>query len=100
MYLATACQSDVAQGYTLHSLAIKSGQDRALAAGTTLGSIGELRVVGTALAYVAQRQAVAGPRGPLASNPYGASDIWIWDVAGGARTKVAESTGAMIGLAP
>lgn len=100
LYLASACESDVAQSYTLHSLAIKSGQDRALAAGTTLGGIGELRAVGTALAYVTQQQALPGPRGPLASNPYSASDLWVWDVAGGARAIVAKSTGAIGGLAP
>lgn len=98
-YLTSACASDVAQSYTVHTRALKSGDDRTIAAGTTLGGFGAARSLGKGLAYVTLQQA-AGPRGPLAPSPASPSTLWFWDVGGsGQRAKLAEAPGAIGGLA-
>jgi hypothetical protein len=96
-YLTTECASDVAQSYTLHTRS-RSGQDRTVAAGMTLGGLGEFAAVGSGLAYVTYETAPVGPRGPLRVVRNTASTLWYWDIAAGNRTPLVEADTALIGL--
>lgn len=98
-YLTSACASDVALDYTLHARA-KSGDDRVIAVGSTLGDFGDFSAVGQGLAYVTLAHAPAGPRGPRQIDPASASALWFWDVAGGGRAQLDEAKSAFGGLAP
>ena len=98
-YLTSACESTAVQSYTLHALSVKTGDDRTLAAGTTLGGVGAAQTVGSGLAYVTQQNAAAGPRGPLAPGS-GPSALWFWDIGGnGQRAKLADAPASISGLA-
>lgn len=99
-YLTSACESTVAQSYTVHAFNTKTGDDRTIAAGTTLGSFGAAQMVGTGLAYTTLQQPNAGARGPLATSS-GPSTLWFWDVGGnGQRAKLADAPGPIGALAP
>jgi hypothetical protein len=89
-YLTSACASDVAQSYTLIARP-RSGADRTLAVGQTLGGFGSFVAYDGGLAYVAvTAQGAGSPRGPQATGA-GPSALWIWDLAGGARSKLVEA---------
>jgi Tol biopolymer transport system component len=99
-YLETSCASTLAQSYALHARA-KSGDDRLIATGDTLGGLGEFSPSGSGLAYVTLAHAPMGPRGPLQVDTSSASSLWFWDVGGsGGRAKLAEANTAIGGLAP
>jgi Tol biopolymer transport system component len=98
-YLKSSCASAVAQGYVLHARG-KSGDDRPIANGDTLGGLGAFAAVGKGLAYVALTHAPPGPRGPLAIDRSSASALWFWDVSGGGRAKLVEANSAILDLAP
>jgi hypothetical protein len=100
-YLSTGCASDVAQSYTVHTRALKDGADKLIAAGTTLGGIGQFAAIDKGMAYVTLARAPAGPRGPLGIERASSSTLWFWDVGGsGARGKLAESQSAIGDIAP
>ncbi|HEX9369767.1 MAG TPA: hypothetical protein VF897_02125, partial [Roseiflexaceae bacterium] len=100
-YLSTTCPSEVAQSYTVQARSLKSGDDRLVAAGTTLGGIGGFTGIGKGLAYVTLDRAPAGPRGPLDPAADSPSTLWFWDVGGsGARAKLASAQSAIGDLAP
>jgi hypothetical protein len=100
-YLSTSCASEVAQGYTIHSRALADGTDKTIAAGTTLGGLGQFTALDKGLAYVALAQSPPGPRGPLAMDRVSPSTLWFWDIGGsGGRAKLAEATSAIGELAP
>jgi hypothetical protein len=98
-YLKTSCASAVAQSYAIHSRS-KSGDDRVLASGGTLGGLGAFAATGKGLAYVALAHASPGPRGPLAIDRASASALWFWYVSGGGRAKLAEANNAILEVAP
>jgi hypothetical protein len=99
-YLETRCASTVAQSYTLHARA-KSGDDRLIGAGDTLGGLGAFSASGSGLAYVTLAHAPASPRGPLQVDMASASALWFWDIDGsGGRAKLAEANTAIGSLAP
>jgi hypothetical protein len=99
-YLETSCASTVAQSYALHART-KSGDDRLIAGGDTLGGLGRFSAPGAGLAYVTLTHVPSGPRGPLLLDTSSASTLWFWDVGGsGGRTKLAEANTAIAGLAP
>lgn len=98
-YLSTGCASTVAQTYELHARA-PSGDDKLIAAGTTLGALGHAAAAGDALAYVVLERAPPGPRGPLDIDRASPSALWLWDLPTGARSKLAEARSAISGLAP
>jgi dipeptidyl aminopeptidase/acylaminoacyl peptidase len=100
-YLSTACASDVAQNYTIHTRVLKDGTDKLIAAGTTLGAIGQFATVDQGMAYVTLTRASAGPRGALSIESSSASALWFWDIGGsGARGKLAEAQSAISDIAP
>jgi len=100
-YLSTACASQVAQSYTVHTRGLKDGADKLIAAGTTLGGIGQFTALDKGMAYVTLARAPAGPRGPLSIERTSASTLWFWDIGGsGARGKLAESQSAISDIAP
>ncbi|MFN8566735.1 MAG: hypothetical protein U0Z44_04275 [Kouleothrix sp.] len=100
-YLTSACESTIAQSYTLRARALTGGDDRTIAVGTTLGGFGDVRAVGKGLAYVVLQRAADGPRGPLAASPAGPSTLWFWDVGGaGGRAQLAAADSAIGRLAP
>jgi hypothetical protein len=96
-YLTSECASDVAHSYSLHTRS-RSGQDRTIAAGITLGGIGEFAATGSDLAYTTFETAPAGPRGPLRAVRNTASTLWYWEIAAGNRTPLVEADTAIIGL--
>jgi hypothetical protein len=98
-YLASACPSGAVLDYTLHTRTVQ-GADRTVAIGTTLGGIGRAAVSGGGLAYVTLAHAPPGPRGPLALDRGSAATLWFWDLATGARSKLAETRSAIGELAP
>jgi hypothetical protein len=98
-YLKTSCASTVAQSYALYTRD-KSGDDRRIAGGDTLGGLGAFAAVGKGLAYVALAHAPPGPRGPLAIDRSSASSLWFWDVSGGERARLAEANSAILDVAP
>jgi hypothetical protein len=99
-YLRTSCPSTVAQSYTLHARA-KSGDDRVIAGGDTLGGLGAFSAAGSGLAYVTFAHSPPGQRGPLAIDPSSASTLWFWDAGGGGgRVKLAEANNAIGDVAP
>jgi hypothetical protein len=97
-YLKTSCASTVAQSYTVYARA-KSGDDRQIASGDTLGGLGAFAAVGKGLTYVTLAHAPPGPRGPLAVDRSSASALWFWDVSGGGRAKLAEANSAILDVA-
>ena len=100
-YLSTACASEVAQNYTVHTRVLKDGTDKLIAAGTTLGGLGPATALDTGMAYVTLTRAPAGPRGPLSIERTSPSTLWFWDVGGsGARGKLAEAQSAIGDIAP
>jgi hypothetical protein len=100
-YLNSACASDVALDYALHART-KSGDDTTIAAGSSLGGLGDFSAIAGGLAYVTLAHVPAGPRGPLAIDRTSAGTLWFWDVGGsGERTKLpTESQSAISALAP
>jgi len=99
-YLTTSCPSAVVQSYALHARS-KSGDDRPLAFGDTLGGIGAFSAAGKGLAYVTLAHAPAAPRGPLALDRSSASTLWFWEAGGGGgRAKLVEAAGTIGGLIP
>jgi hypothetical protein len=100
-YLSTTCASEIAQSYVIHSRALKDGTDKLIAAGTTLGGIGQFAAQGTGMAYVTLTRAPAGPRGPLSIERTSPSALWYWDIGGsGARGKLTDATSAIGAIAP
>jgi hypothetical protein len=100
-YLSIACASEVAQSYTIHTRALKDGADKLIAAGTSLGGIGQFAAVDQGVAYVTLANAPAGPRGPLSIERSSPSALWFWDIGGsGARGKLAEAQSAISDIAP
>jgi hypothetical protein len=89
----------VAQSYTVYARA-KSGGDRQIAGGDTLGGLGAFAAIGKGLAYVTLAHAPPGPRGPLAIDRSSASALWFWDVSGGGRAKLASASSAILDVAP
>ena len=98
-YLTTACASTVVQDYVLHARA-RSGDDRPIANGITLGDIGAFAATETGLVYVTLASAPPEPRGPLAIGRAGSSALWLWDLSSGARTRLVEAEGAISAIAP
>jgi len=100
-YLSTACASEVAQSYAIHSRGLKDGVDKLIAAGTTLGGIGQFAASDQGVAYVTLARAPAGPRGALSIERTSPSTLWFWDIGGtGARGKLAEAQSAIGDVAP
>jgi hypothetical protein len=100
-YLSTACASGVAQSYTVHARALKDGSDKLIAAGTSLGGIGEFTALDNGLAYVTLTTSAPGPRGPLSVERISPSTLWFWDIGGGgARGKLTDAQSAIGDLAP
>lgn len=97
-YLESTCASDVALDYSLHARD-KNGKDQTIAAGSSLGGLGDFSALANGLAYVTLAHVPAGPRGPLAIDRTSTSTLWFWDVGGGARTKLTESQSAISALA-
>ncbi|MEN9937407.1 MAG: hypothetical protein RLZZ387_3986 [Chloroflexota bacterium] len=93
-YLTAECASDAVLTYALHARA-QSGQDRTVALGSTLGDLGAFAATDGGLAYVTHDSAVAGPRGPQRPARPAPSALWFWDIAGGARERLAESDTAI-----
>jgi hypothetical protein len=99
-YLSTDCPSTVVQNYTLHMRG-KSGDDRTIATGSSLGGFGPFSASGNGLAYVTLAHVPPGPRGPLAIDPASQSALWFWEVGGsGGRAKLVEAPSAISVLAP
>jgi hypothetical protein len=96
-YMTTACESDIAQSYTLR-VRTSTGADRTIALGTSVGGFGAAQSVGGGLAYVTVEDLPATPRGPLVEIE-ARSALWFWDLASGERIKLAESGGAISGVA-
>jgi hypothetical protein len=100
-YLSTACASEVAQSYTIHSRVLKDGTDKLIAAGTTLGGIGQFAAIDTGMAYITLTRAPAGARGSLSIERTSPSALWFWDIGGsGARGKLADAQSAIGDIAP
>lgn len=100
-YLSTSCASEVAQSYTIHSRTLADGTDKTIAAGTTLGGLGQFTALEKGLAYVTYTQPPPGPRGPLSSQRVSPSTLWFWDIGGsGGRAKLAEAKSAIGSVAP
>lgn len=99
-YLNTTCASEVAQSYTLRTRALKSGEDKQVALGTSLGGLGSVAATGNGLAYVTVEHTPPGPRGPLRLDAQSASALWFWDVAGGSRAKLVGASSAIGGVTP
>jgi hypothetical protein len=100
-YLTTDCANAAAQSYAIHARTVKTGDDRVVVAGTTLGGIGSFTANAKGLVYVTLARASSGPRGPLAIDPDSASTLWFWDIGGtGARAKLADAPSAIGALAP
>ena len=100
-YLNIDCASDVAQRYTVHSRTLKTGADRVVAAGATLGGIGKFSTNGKGLVYVTLDRAAGGARGPLQLEANSPSTVWFWDIGGtGARAKLTTAQSAITDLAP
>jgi hypothetical protein len=98
---STACASEIAQSYTVHTRVLKDGADKLIAVGTTLGGIGQFVALDTGIAYVTLTSAPAGPRGSLSIERASPSTLWFWDVGGsGARGKLAEAQSAIGDIAP
>jgi hypothetical protein len=96
-YLTSECVSDVAHTYTLHTRT-RAGQDRTVAAGTTLGAFGEFVATDGGLVYATLEVAAPGPRGPLRVVRGAPSTLWFWDLVSGSRTPLAEVDSAVVGL--
>lgn len=86
-YLTTACASTVIQDYTLYRRSA-AGDDQVIAAGRSLGVIGDATAPGPGLAYVAAARALPEPRGPDRIAPQSASAIWFWNLENGARGQI------------
>jgi len=100
-YLSTTCASQVAQSYTVHSRGLKDGADKLIAAGTTLGGIGQFTASDQGMAYVTLARAPAGARGALSIERTSPSTLWFWDIGGtGARGKLTEAQSAIGDVAP
>jgi hypothetical protein len=78
-YLVTNCDSTLIQDYAL-SMYERNGKQTLLAAGKSLGTIGEAVAMGDGLAYVSASRALFGARGPERSSPYSPSAIWYWNL--------------------
>src|SRR6266542_2559956 len=101
IYLNSECASEIVQSYTVHARALKTGADRVVAVGATLGGIGNFTANGKGLAYVTLDRAPAGARGPLQIDADSPSTLWFWDIGGnGARAKLATTQSAISDLAP
>jgi hypothetical protein len=83
-YLSTACPSTLVHDYTLFERG-GSGGDRVLAAGKTLGAIGDMISVAESLVYITGERAVPGIRTMGDISPQTASDLWVWNLESGSR---------------
>ena len=98
-YLTSACASDAVLDYTLHARA-SGGDDRIIAAGTTLGGYGSFAATTNGLAYVALERMPPASEVPQMVNRASPGALWFWDVSGGTRTKLVESKSAITALEP
>jgi Tol biopolymer transport system component len=89
-YLVTACDSTLIQDYALY-MRDSSGKKTLLAAGKSLGTIGEVVAVGDGLAYVTASRVLPGVRGPERASPYSPSAIWYWSFTEQSRGVVYEA---------
>lgn len=97
-FLTSACESQSAQTYSVIAHA-PGGSNRTVAIGQTAGGFGQFVTSGSGLAYVSlAAPAASGPRGPLSLNSEGASSLWFWDLASGARAKLVGAETAITGL--
>ncbi|HMQ33680.1 MAG TPA: hypothetical protein PKD53_23310, partial [Chloroflexaceae bacterium] len=99
VYLTTLCASGAVQDYQLSRWA-GAGRSELLAAGQTLGGIGQAAMVGGSLAYVLNENPPEGPRGPMALSPRGPVALWLWDLDGGARGALLTAERGLGALAP
>jgi len=78
-YLTATCESTFAHEYSLHQRQA-NGTDRVLAAGITLGAIGDTAVFREGVAYSTSDLAQAGARGPANVAAQGQTSVWFWHV--------------------
>jgi hypothetical protein len=93
-YLSTACQSSLAQQYTLFRRST-DGDDRTIAQGTTSGAIGDATATADGLAYATSAAAVPGmgARGILALQVD--TELWFWNLDEDARDAINTSERAI-----
>ncbi len=99
IYLSTLCASQALQDYQLYRWSGPQ-QHELLAAGQTLGSIGQATVINNQLSYLLSEQAAAGPRGPELILPRSPMALWLWDLETDIRGKLLDAERGMQGLAP
>lgn len=99
LYLSTLCASQAVQDYQVYRWD-GAGRGELLAAGQSLGGIGQAASVGTGLAYVLTDGPPAGPRGPAALSPRSPVALWLWDLDGGARGELLTAERGFASLAP
>jgi hypothetical protein len=87
--LTSACESDAAQSYTLIARP-RSGPERTVAVGQTLGSFGDFAVLPNGLAYVAYERSAAGSQAQAPDGAGSASSLWYWEQSSGARTRLVD----------
>ncbi len=83
-YLTTACASTLIQDYALHRRTT-AGDDQVIAAGRSLGVLGDATATSTGLAYIAAARGLPEPRGPDLIAPQSSSTIWFWNLESGIR---------------
>jgi dipeptidyl aminopeptidase/acylaminoacyl peptidase len=86
-YLTTACASTLVQDYSLHRRTV-AGNDQVIAAGRSLGVLGDATATSSGLAYVAAARALPEPRGPGLITPQSSSTIWFWNLESGVRGEL------------
>ncbi len=99
LYLSTLCSSQAVQDYQLHRWS-GAGRSELMAAGQTLGGIGQATASGDGLAYVLTETPPAGPRGPVALSPRSPVSLWLWDLEVGARGELLAAERGLNALAP
>lgn len=99
IYLTTLCASGAVQDYQLSRWA-GAGRSELLAAGQTLGGIGQAVMVDGALAYVRNVEPPEGPRGPVALSPHSPVALWLWDFATGDRGELLAAERGLGALVP
>lgn len=85
LYITTECASTLVQDYTLMLRDTVGGSgERTLARGVTLGAFGDAAILEDGIAYVSAERAEPGARGPGNVPAQVATDIWFWNIDGGA----------------
>lgn len=96
-YLTSACASGVVLDYALHARA-SGGDDRIIAAGTTLGGFGPFAATNNGLAYVTLDRMPPATDTLQGVNRAGAGALWFWDVSGGNRARQVDAKSAITAL--